>query len=173
MELLGYGPNFNIALNMSLDQLKFYCTSNELFRSICSNQEFWLQRLQNEYPKIIQYKPFDMSYGQYYTILAEDKMKIILVTYHDHSIGSIPMFSTDDLKDLVKRVNDLSPISNYQCIGKVWLEFLRSSVRRDFEKDGIYAGTYPVLIKNTNSVHAVGLNSSLWDSLQTIEIVCY
>ena len=65
-EQLGYNPNFEIALNMSLDQLRFYCTSNFLFRDICGEEEFWLERLRRYYPKVIQYKPDNLTWAQYY-----------------------------------------------------------------------------------------------------------
>lgn len=65
-EQLGHNPNFEIALNMPLEQLRFYCINNELFKSICKDQEFWRERLRREYPNIIQYKPEDITWGQYY-----------------------------------------------------------------------------------------------------------
>lgn len=61
-EQLGHNPNFEISLNMSLDQLKFYCTSNEQFRTICEDQEFWRERVLREYPIILPYKPLDISW---------------------------------------------------------------------------------------------------------------
>ena len=33
-EKLGHDPNFEIALNMPLEQLRFYCVNNQLFRQI-------------------------------------------------------------------------------------------------------------------------------------------
>jgi hypothetical protein len=107
MELLGYGPNFNIALNMPLEQLKFYCISNELFRKICSDQEFWIERLRREYLTLIQYKPVDMTYGQYYTGLETKNIKIVYVAYNARLIGVIPMFSTDMMGDVFQRAVDL------------------------------------------------------------------
>jgi hypothetical protein len=92
-EQLGYGPNFNIALNMSLEQFKFYCVSNELFRKICSNQDFWLQRLQNEYPTLIQNKPVNMTYGQYYIYLKG--RKFIAVAYNNQIVGTIQVQPKD------------------------------------------------------------------------------
>jgi hypothetical protein len=106
-EQLGYEPNFEIALNMSLEQLRFYCTSNELFRSICSDQEFWNQRLQNEYPDTIQYKPINMTYGQYYILLAEGKIKFITIVYNNKIIGDIPVFPSDTRSNVFRRLIDI------------------------------------------------------------------
>jgi hypothetical protein len=110
MENLGYGFNFNIALNMSLEQLRFYCTSNELFKRICSNQEFWLQRLQREYPDIIKYKPIDMTWSQYSTGLESGNIKVVYVVYNGEMIGKILMFSTDRMTDVYSRAINLLSI---------------------------------------------------------------
>jgi hypothetical protein len=106
-EQLGYGPNFEIALNMPFEQLRFYCVSNELFRSICSDQEFWLQRLQREYSVLIQYKPIDQTYAQYYNDLKIGNVKFVPVVYIDRTIGIIPMFTTDKLNNVNQRAIDL------------------------------------------------------------------
>jgi hypothetical protein len=101
---LGHDPNFEIALNMPLEQLKFYCVNNDLFRSICTNQEFWKQRLQNEHPEIIQYKPENMTYGQYYTALEEGKIKFIEVAYNNQLIGDVLVFPTDTRGNVMRRL---------------------------------------------------------------------
>lgn len=138
-EQLGRNPNFEIALNMSLEQLRFYCTSNELFRSICSDQEFWLERLRREYPNLIQYKPEVITWGQYYLdaplinqllttpgiIISQNvnpyqvaqeiksgNIKFVTVTYNGQIIGRILMFPTDRGSDVYQRaVNLLSSIN--------------------------------------------------------------
>jgi hypothetical protein len=103
-EQLGYNANFQIALSLPFKKLKIYCVSSDLFRSICSNQEFWRIRLQNDFSNAVQYKPNDMTYGQYYTALVEKRIKSIQVTYNDKYIGYIPMFPTDlSDNDLYKR----------------------------------------------------------------------
>jgi hypothetical protein len=107
-EQLGYNANFEIALHLPFENLKTYCVSSDLFRSICSNQEFWRQRLQNDAPNAVQYKPNDMTYGQYYTALAENSIKTVYVLYNGRDIGSIPMFPTDTKDiDVYERALDL------------------------------------------------------------------
>jgi hypothetical protein len=128
-EQLGYGPNFNIALNMSLDQLKFYCVNNELFRKICSNQDFWLQRLQNEYPTLINDKPFDMTYGQYYIYLKE--RKFISVAYNNQIVGEIEVHPGDNLKDVYDKalftISSINPnVSDRDYT--ILLKFVKSNI---------------------------------------------
>lgn len=133
-EQLGRSPNFEIALNMSLEQLRFYCTSNEVFRPICMDQEFWLERLRREYPRTISYKPVNITWAQYYLeapiinqllsitglTIPEDmnlyqvaqeleysSIKIVFVAYNGQIIGAILMFPTDALIDVSKRAFNL------------------------------------------------------------------
>jgi hypothetical protein len=128
-EQLGHNPNFEIALNMTLDQLKFYCTSNEQFRTICTDQEFWLRKLRREYPKTIKYKPNGVTWAQYYvnaelihqilsskTILPQklniyqiaqgiknNNIKLINLVYNCKMLVNILMFSTDKANDVYQR----------------------------------------------------------------------
>ena len=103
-ERLGYDTNYEIALNMSIEQLRFYCVSNPLFNKICNTQKFWLDRLQFEYPITIPYKPIDMSYIQYYFNIVKKNIKLINLVYNYTIIGDVPVFTTDTFKSVAQRV---------------------------------------------------------------------
>jgi hypothetical protein len=138
-EQLGYNPNFEIALNMSFEQLRFYCTSNEQFRQICSDQEFWKERIKRESPAAILYKPVNTSWAQYYSdaslihdllvtpgIIIPENMdpyqfaqeikngiiKTIVVVYNGQKIGEILMFPTDIEIDVTRRAINLLSLVN-------------------------------------------------------------
>lgn len=133
-QALGYDANFEIALNMPLEQLRFYCVNNQLFKSICSDQEFWHERVNREYPNLLQYKPIDVTWGQYYLEapliyqlliipgiiitpnmniyqvvqgLKNGTIKSIAVEYHDQIIGAVLMFPTEKNIDVFQRAFDL------------------------------------------------------------------
>jgi hypothetical protein len=112
-EQLGRNTNFEIALGMPLDQLKFYCVNNEQFRQICMDQEFWRQRLEIRYPDAIQYKPADMSWAQYYNGIENGTLniKVVRVAYNGRIVGAIVMFPNDtDIGIAQKAVNLLASL---------------------------------------------------------------
>lgn len=104
---LGRDPNFELALSIPFDQLRFYCTSNDVFRNICMNQDFWFRRLQREYSTLIPYKPIDLNWMQYYNALATEQIKIVRVAYNGQIVGLIPMFTNDQIINVNQRAIDL------------------------------------------------------------------
>lgn len=133
---LGYAPNFEIALNMSLEQLRFYCTSNELFRSICSDQEFWRQRLQNEYSDVIQHKPINMTYGQYYTALKERQIEFVDIVYDDKYITTILVLDGDSEEWVIqKSLNVLNSLNLYPA----YLDIIKAD---EFDDVNLVGGGY-------------------------------
>jgi hypothetical protein len=175
MEQLGYGPNFNIALHMSLDQLKFYCVRNELFKSICSNQEFWLQRLRCEYSSLIQYKPEDMTYGQYYTELAEERRKFVDVFFSGNNIGKILTLSSDRIKDVANKVYDLFLLLDYQCdLEKLLIIFTKSKVEEAGKINiRLYGSKLEYSLKNIRIIcDHTSKRYNLWKDFENIEIIC-
>jgi hypothetical protein len=194
---LGYGPNFNIALNMSLDQLKFYCTSNELFGSICMNQEFWLERIRREYPITIPYKPENVTWSQYYfdapivndlliypTIIPENvniydvaqdikngTIKLVYVTYKGEKIGKILMINRETVSHVVASAIKLLTFNNlsFDASTQVFLtKFATSDVPRDV---GITGGNIKKMLNSNMSVNGIFgyTNRSLWNDLEVIQ----
>ena len=139
-ERLGHNPNFEIALNMTLDQLRFYCTSNKQFRTICMDQEFWLEKFRREFPEIIQYKPENMTWAQYYSDITplmytiinthgllqnmtaydtaqevkRGNRKIVFVGYNGRIVGGIFMVTTDTLIGVNQKAINLLLLMNVQ-----------------------------------------------------------
>jgi hypothetical protein len=126
-ERLGHGPNFEIALNMPLEQLRFYCVNNETFKYICMDQEFWLERLRREYPTLVSYKPIDMSWSKYYNDLITGviEVKTVEVAVGDQLIGKVPMFSTDKFIDITQRALDLLSSKGFKCDPSSQLVFIK------------------------------------------------
>jgi hypothetical protein len=104
---LGGDPIFEIALNMPFEQLRLRCIYDQNLKSICMNQEFWLQRLKREYLKLLSYKPVDMNYFQYYNALETKSIKFVNVGYNGKIIGLIPMYTTDLISTVNSRAIDL------------------------------------------------------------------
>jgi hypothetical protein len=175
MENLGYDPNFNIALNMPLDQLRFYCVNNDLFRRICMNQEFWLQRLQREYPKLIQYKPIDMTWAQYYNGLATDNIRIVYVAYEGQIIGAVLMFHDDVRYNVNDRVIDLLSSKNININNpKLILDLMSFATipNSKFLDVLVYRTNFQTLPTDPFNPRPVTRfpNNNLWDSLKVINI---
>jgi hypothetical protein len=175
-EQLGYGANFNIALNMPLEQLKFYCVSNELFRKICSDQEFWHQRLQNEYPNSIQYNPENMTYGQYYNSLNEGIIKTVVVIYVDKILGSIPMFSADTQGDIYQRaINKLIAKNINFDPNKTSVQPVKLQDAKNIDSPGYILGVPHTVARALNMRVPVRnwVNdwASIWDNINVILIV--
>jgi hypothetical protein len=168
-EQLGYGPNFEVALNMPLEQLKFYCVNNELFRKICSDQEFWFRRLQREYSTLIQYKPINMTYGQYYTALVERIIKIVIVEHNDQKVNIIPMFHNDDRGSLVERA--LNSLDNFKCDLDTILRFKKFNKLYSLMVDTVL---HMMMIKSYNYPvdFQVFFGENLWNDLDIINITC-
>lgn len=82
-----------IMLHLDANALIQLCSTNKLAKTLCDKEEFWLKKLHRdqywEYSPnvstLIEYKPNNMSYRDFYLNLGQDKLHLILVSYPDLS----------------------------------------------------------------------------------------
>jgi hypothetical protein len=136
---LGFDINFEIALNMTIDQLVFFCINNEIFKEVCKCDNFWLRYLQFDYPKLISYKPIDLNYGQYYYYLKNETIKVIDVGYNCKIVGSIPMFKTDTINDVnMRSINLVSNMGITLDTNNTFIENMSFVCDCDIDNDKIW-----------------------------------
>ena len=191
-QALDYVPNYEIALNMSLDQLKFYCTSNEVFNKICTTDEFWHERVIRYHPKLLPYKPLNVSWAQYYIqaaginqllttsgiVIPQDMnlyqvaqgvnngtIKWIVVVYKDQVIGAILMFPTDKHRDVYQRAVDLLKTIDPNFDPNIRVEASNSESNTILQQ---YLPQYALTNQRNQSAVKQGV-PSLWNNLTMIK----
>lgn len=57
---------FQILLSLDYPSLMNYCSVNSVISSICSDEYFWSQKLLQDYPQLLNSKPEDLTFANYY-----------------------------------------------------------------------------------------------------------
>jgi hypothetical protein len=188
-EQLGRNSNFEVALGMPLDQLRFYCVNNEQFRQICMDQEFWRRRLEIRYPDVIQYKPTDMNWAQYYNAIEAGTLniKVVRVAYNGRIVGTVVMFPNDtDIGMAQKAVNLLTSLGITFNPATTEMDMMKLATRpNDTYLDVVIEGgnirgalglqipgqiVRPVVPNSVQSPWGQAFPTGLWGNLQVIHV---